>query len=271
MFVEIGIDRINHAFWKFFDKRHHSYKPGNKYENVIVDYYKFIDKEIEKLLKLLDDDTVVFIVSDHGAKPMKGAFCVNQWLIEKGYLTLKKTPKSGAELDDCDIDWANTKAWAWGGYYARIFLNIKGREKRGMILSSQYEAWRNRLKEELANVGGPDGEKWQTKVYKPEELFSNPKGEAADLLVYFDDLYWRAAGTIGYKSIYLPENDIGPDDAVHDWDGIFIMYNPTQKKERNLGRLSIYDFAPTVLDILGVEIPKDMKGKSIVKKEHIYV
>ncbi|GBF09735.1 conserved hypothetical protein [Aeropyrum pernix] len=31
---------------------------------------------------------------------------------------------------------------------------------------------------------------------------------------------WRPAGTIGWSSTYLEENDRGPDDAVHDWHGI---------------------------------------------------
>lgn len=39
-------------------------------------------------------------------------------------------------------------------------------------------------------------------------------------MVYLDNLSWRPAGTIGWPSIYLEENDRGPDDAVHDWLGI---------------------------------------------------
>lgn len=264
MFVEMGVDRINHAFWKFYDKFHHFYKPGHKYENVIMDYYKFLDKKIGDLLGLLDEDTVVFVVSDHGAKAMKGAFCINQWLIKKGYLAVKTQPEPGTDLEKADIDWGKTKAWAWGGYYARIFLNLKGREEKGTIPRFRYEAWRNKLKKEICETKGPDGEDWDTRVYHPEELFSNPKGDPADLFIYLDDLSWRSAGTLGHKSIYLPENDTGPDDAVHDWDGIFIMYNPKEKTGKDLGTISIFDFAPTVLDLLGVEPPKEMRGRSIL-------
>ncbi|MFH1867833.1 MAG: alkaline phosphatase family protein [Candidatus Omnitrophota bacterium] len=267
MFVEIGIDRANHAFWKFHDKNHRFYKPGNKYEKVIVDYYKFVDENIGKLLKLLDDDTIVFIVSDHGAKAMKGVFCLNQWLIEKGYLTLNKQPKPGTRLDEADIDWENTKAWGWGGYEGNIYLNVKGREEKGLIPRSKYDEWLDKLKKELIQVKGPDGERWNTKVYEPKELFTKIKGSPADLIIYFDDLSWRAAGTLGHKSNYLLENDMGPDDCVHDWDGIFIMHDPKKEREQDLGRVSIFDFAPTVLDILEVDIPKKMKGKSILQKK----
>ena len=67
MMVEMGTDRIQHAFWGFFDNRHSMYLPGNKYENVIFDYYKYVDEEIGKTLALLGEDTTVLIVSDHGA------------------------------------------------------------------------------------------------------------------------------------------------------------------------------------------------------------
>ncbi len=43
MMVEMGIDRIHHAFWRYFDKTHRLYEPGNKYENAIFDYYKYVD------------------------------------------------------------------------------------------------------------------------------------------------------------------------------------------------------------------------------------
>ncbi|MHA1885812.1 MAG: alkaline phosphatase family protein, partial [Promethearchaeota archaeon] len=64
-------------------------------------------------------------------------------------------------------------------------------------------------------------------------------------------------------SMYLDENDTGPDDAVHDWFGVYIFYDPMKKVGKNIGIKSILDIAPTSLKILGVDIPKDMKGNII--------
>ena len=133
MFVEIGLDRVQHAFWKFFDENHIRYTPG-KYSNVILDYYKLLDKQVGEILKLLDKDTIVMVVSDHGGKPMSGCFCINEWLIKEGYLVLKKYPDKMTRLEECEVDWSKTKAWGWGGYYARIFFNIKGRDPQGCLL-----------------------------------------------------------------------------------------------------------------------------------------
>ncbi|HAV41288.1 MAG TPA: nucleotide pyrophosphatase, partial [Acidobacteria bacterium] len=124
--VEIGVDRMHHAFWKFMDKNHHLYKPGNSFESAIYDYYQFLDEKIGQLLKKIDQNTAVLVVSDHGAKGMKGAFCVNDWLIEQGDLVISEPPARGQSVDNLKIDWKRTRAWGWGGYYARIFLNVEG-------------------------------------------------------------------------------------------------------------------------------------------------
>jgi len=268
MFVEIGVDRLHHAFWKFHDKRHPKYIPNNKYENVIRDYYKFIDAKIGELLSLIDDDTCVMLVSDHGTSGMKGAFCINEWLIEKGYLVLKRYPDKVTDLDKCEVDWSKTKAWGWGGYYARIFLNVKGREPNGVIAREEYESFRDNLAKEIMSIKGPNGEHFNTKVFKPETLYKQCIGDKPDLMVYFDDLYWRSAGTIGHRSLYLSENDTGPDDSVHWYDGVFIFYskknNNGNSKGLNLGRISIYDIAPTILAVMGVKQANDgMQGRVI--------
>jgi len=263
IFVEIGVDRIQHAFWKFFDKQHHLYQPGNKYENVIKKYYQLIDEKIGKLLKFIDNDTVVIVVSDHGAKRMKGAFCINEWLIKKGYLTLKKQPEKVVSLEEAEVDWSKTKVWGWGGYHARVFFNIKGREPRGVIEPEKYQSFRKQLIEEITTIRGPNSEQWDTKVYTPEELYPRGRGDYPDLTVYFDDLSWRSAGTIGHNKLYLSENDKGPDDAVHSHHGIFILYDPNQKIGKRIPDIDILDVAPTILKIMDIPIPSDLEGHII--------
>ena len=75
------------------------------------------------------------------------------------------------------------------------------------------------------------------------------------------DLYWRSIGSVGYKDIFTPENDTGPDDANHNYEGVFIMHDKTMKEGRRLDNISIYDVAPTVLENMGFDVPSDMKGK----------
>jgi len=260
MFVEIGVDRVHHAFWKYMDREHHLYEPGNPYENTILDYYKHLDRKVGELLARAGDDTVVLVVSDHGAKRMKGAFCVNEWLIEEGDLVVKERPSKVVSVDDLAIDWGKTKAWAWGGYYARVFLNVEGREPKGVIKPEDYEKEREDLTKRILALRGPNGEEWKTRVIWPRQYYEEANGEYPDFMVYFDDLYWRSAGTLGHGTKFLPENDTGPDDAVHAQEGIYILYDPADGRSEQRDA-SIIDIAPTVLDRMGIAVPSDMKGK----------
>ncbi len=262
MFVEIGVDRVQHAFWKYMDPGHHLYEKGNKYEEVIMEYYKDLDKKIGELLSNIDKNTVVIVASDHGAKRMKGAFCINEWLIEQGDLVVKEKPQSPMSLDQVKIDWSRSKAWGWGGYYARLFLNIEGREAQGIILPENYEKERDALAEKMMSLRGPEGEEWKTHILKPQEYFKEARGDYPDLMVYFDDLYWRSAGTLGHGGKYLLENDTGPDDAVHAQDGIYIFYDP-KNRLRERKDAHILDITPTILHWMGVPIPEDLEGKII--------
>ena len=44
--VEMGPDRIHHAFWQYFDPKHFRYVPGNPFKNAIRDYYIALDAQI---------------------------------------------------------------------------------------------------------------------------------------------------------------------------------------------------------------------------------
>ena len=93
MMVEIGLDRMHHAFWRFLDPEHPRHEPEHRYRDAIRNYYIYLDEEIGDLLERFDDDTTVLVVSDHGARPMQGAICVNEWLAQEGYLVLEQPPQ----------------------------------------------------------------------------------------------------------------------------------------------------------------------------------
>ena len=89
------------------------------------------------------------MLTTHGAKGMEGGLCVNEWLIRQGYLVLNTYPSRPTKFAALDVDWSRTRAWGEGGHYARIFLNVQGRESQGVIPPAEYEAFRDRLKKAL--------------------------------------------------------------------------------------------------------------------------
>lgn len=265
-FVEMGTDRIHHALWKFHDPTHHKYEVNPRLNNSIRDYYRYLDGEIGQILELLDlDNTTVFIVSDHGARKMDGGICVNEWLIREGYLTLQSQPSKLTPIDKCEIAWDKTKVWGDGGYYARIFLNVEGREPQGIVKPHEVEALRDELKAKFEAIADPSGVNIGTTVYKPQEVYRECNGVPPDLIVYFGDLSWRSVGTIGHGSIYTFENDTGPDECNHAQFGIVIKHDPDMHEGpggRELSGLQLMDMAPTILQQLDVPVPVDMQGKA---------
>jgi predicted AlkP superfamily phosphohydrolase/phosphomutase len=117
-------------------------------------------------------------------------------------------------------------------------------------------------------VRDPDGRRMETRVYRPEDLYPVSVGDKPDLMVYFDDLYWRSAGTLGHGSLYLSENDTGPDDAVHAQHGIFILHDPELRPIGQIPDVNILDIAPTVLRRMGVPVPRTMEGQPIKLEAH---
>jgi len=264
MLVDMGVDRIHHAFWKPMDPRHPQYEPDSPYATAIYDYYRHVDQRVGSLLQHCDHDTAVLVVSDHGAQPLMGGICINEWLQAQGYLTLKQQPETPQALDRVAVDWEQTQAWGAGGYYARIFLNVKGREPQGIVPMAAYEATRDQLIAQLKQLPGPEGTPFKVEAFKPQQIYQKVRGRAPDLIVYFDDLAWRSIGSVGFNSIYAVENDTGPDDANHAPQGLVIFYDPQDPKQGQvLQQAQIYDILPSLLHRYGLEAPSGLRGKRL--------
>jgi predicted AlkP superfamily phosphohydrolase/phosphomutase len=160
------------------------------------------------------------------------------------------------------IDWPRTKAWGEGGYYARVFLNVEGREPEGSIPPEDVERARNELRQALEALGDEEGTSIGTRVHFPDELYADAKGVPPDLLVYFGDLSWRSAGTVG-GPIHLRENDTGPDDANHAHEGLYVLVADGVPAGPGPQR-ALHDVAPTLLELLGEPVPAEMEGQSML-------
>lgn len=263
-FVEIGLDRVHHGFWQYHDPQHVLYEPGNPYENVIRDYYLYLDEELGTLFELIDDDTAVLVVSDHGAQRLDGGFCVNEWLVKEGLLVLNEYPKEVTSFGKLNVNWEKTKVWSEGGYYARVFFNVKGREPQGVIEPSEYEAFRDEIKAKLEALPDDKGKPMGTLVFKPNEVYRNVRNVAPDLIAHFGALYWRSIGGVGYSDLYVQENDTGPDGCNHAQYGAFILSAPNNPLQGQIHGVHLLDIAPTLLELGGYDIPASMQGTSAV-------
>ena len=269
MMVEMGTDRIHHGFWQFMDPSHVLHQPGTPFQDAIRQYYIYLDREVGTLLERADDDTLVMVVSDHGAKRMDGAICLNDWLIREGYLHLLDTPATPRRLEPDEVDWDRTRAWGEGGYYGRLSLNVRGREPRGIVAPADVDALSVEIAARLEALGDEAGNPIGTRVLRPDAIYRESRNIAPDLFVFFGDLYWRATGTVGNPSIHARENDTGPDGANHDWAGIACVATGRALRTGKPAQvalppdLNLLDVTPTVLAWLGIEPLAGMQGRAL--------
>ena len=265
-FVDIGLDRVHHGFWDSYDRQHIHYRAGNPFEDVIPNYYAWLDEQISKALELVDDNTVVLVVSDHGAQRLDGGFAVNEWLIREGLLVLdQEMPKEQTPFAKLKVNWAKTKVWSEGGYYARVFFNLEGREPRGAIPAVQYESFRDEMKQRLEALTDAAGNPLNSLVFKPNEIYRHMRNVAPDLIVHFGRLYWRSIGSVGHGRLHLEENDTGPDACNHAQFGAFILAAPNCAEHGEYTGARLLDIAPTLMQLAGYAVPETMQGRALFK------
>lgn len=264
-FVEIGLDRMQHGFWRHHDPDHPKHDPASPWREAVRDYYRLLDRELGSVLELLDGDTAVLVVSDHGARAIHGGICINEWLIREGLLVLKRDPPPGiVPFEALDVDWDRTRAWGAGGYYARIFVNVEGREPRGVVPAGEAPAFIRELKARLEAIPGPDGRPLDTTAHLPGDTYREVNGIAPDLLVHFDDLAWRSVGSVGHGGVRVADNDTGPDDCNHARHGAFVLAAPGLPPGGERDGIHLLDIAPTLLNLAGYRVPEGMQGRPFV-------
>jgi predicted AlkP superfamily phosphohydrolase/phosphomutase len=266
MMVDMGVDRFHHGFWKYIDPGHPKHEKGSPFEGAGFEYYGFHDRWIGRLLAEVPSDTTVLVVSDHGAKRMKGGICVNEWLMEKGYLAIKgPKPRKLTKISKVEIDWKKTRVWGEGGYYARIFFNVKGREPEGIVEEGEpYEALRREVASALEDMRDGEGRPLGNRVMRAEEIYRKVEGFPPDLIVLFGNLDYRSVGSLGTGSVITTENDTGPDDANHDFYGMLAISGGKSRLRGRIEGARIYDIAPTVCKLLDVPYDEPTAARSLL-------
>ncbi len=261
--VDMGIDRVQHGFWQYMDPQHRLYDDASYFKDAIHEYYVLVDRELGRLLDCFDrKSTAVLVVSDHGAKRLDGGFCINDWLMREGLLTMK-TPVDGPRRFELrDVDWSQTHVWSEGGYFARLYINRAGREPQGIVPPLRYEALRDELIEKLEALPGPDGPALRNRVYRPESIYEAIKGVPPDLVALVGDLHYRSVGRIGQAELITSDPGVGPDGANHALHGLYVAAHPALPQDHRPA--SLYDIAPTVLELLGLPLPRGLCGRSLL-------
>jgi len=268
VFCDDGIATVQRALWHTIDVTHQRYTKQHPFADAISAFYRFVDDQIGELLELVDDDTVIAIGSANGAQALDGELALNDWLIEQGELRLFSMPARPTPLADCDVDWANTRAWA--GASGAIYLNMAGREPQGNIAPEQAEQVLASLSDRLRKLIAPDRAAQLVadpaiEVYRPNMLYSTTQGVAPDLLALFNQPGWRTNALVGHTGSWLSTRATAMDSAYESPNGFLIVYDPRSPGSGSeLHDATIYDVVPTLLAPFDEPIPARSRGRVLL-------
>jgi len=89
-------DTISHLMWKHMEDKGEGL-PESVREvaaNAIRDCYRDLDAKVGELIQEAGDGTHVMVMSDHGHGRLKYVFSMNTWLLQKGYILLKRNSRT---------------------------------------------------------------------------------------------------------------------------------------------------------------------------------
>lgn len=228
--------------------RYHSSVAG-ALDGLELKVYQRIDKAIEEIISTSGDDSLVVVVSSHGAKPRGRSVEIGAILEKAGLLAYLKP--SGR--DERKIDWSRTKAAPQGAVYVRV--NLKGRDHDGIVEpGDEYDAVVQQIIDALHGYTDPAA------GLKPINLAF--RAEDARILGVYGD----GVGDV----MYALDPRFGPECGMqlpagrvegYDIRALFVMAGPGVKKGVALSRnIWLNDVVPTVCYLAELPIPKESEG-----------
>tara|TARA_B100000315_G_C14563421_1_gene581687 strand:+ start:220 stop:1989 length:1770 start_codon:yes stop_codon:yes gene_type:complete len=249
-------DRLKHIFWnnRLDDDR----DVIKNLPKEIKDYYVEKDKFIGNVISQLDKNTKLIIFSDHGFSTFKRQVNINSWLVKEGFM---KSDGKGILFES--VDWNNTQAYSLG--FTSIYLNLKGRERKGIVNCGEKNDIINKIIRKLKNI--KDGNKTVlTNIYKGSEIYRGKHTDLApDIVLGFSPGYrmsWKSAsGSIEDEIIYDNAEKWRGDHLIDRTHVPGVLFTNFKIKKDNP---TILDIAPTVLKLLDVKIPDYIDGEALI-------
>ncbi|MBL8150047.1 MAG: alkaline phosphatase family protein, partial [Blastocatellia bacterium] len=294
-------DRAQHRLWAAWDKTHprHADEP-EELRTAVLDLYEKLDAAVGAILAEVEQETTVFIVSDHGFGPFYAAFDLPKWLLDEGYIVergekafLKSALKKIGVFDEVASVYKAVrkpfeKEIAYGtnkfksqeasteDYFAKldwsktrayytldggIRINLKGREPYGIVSVEEAEELKEQIRSKLLEHKFPNGEPVFRYILTQQEAFNGPYSHfAPDLVVAINHTGYN--GSLKGNKYLMPSNH---NTGEHTPYGVFIACGKNIKQGQKVEGASLKDVAPTVLYHLNEPLTIEMDGRALTE------
>ncbi|HKF54692.1 MAG TPA: alkaline phosphatase family protein [Blastocatellia bacterium] len=162
-----------------------------------------------------------------------------------------------------DVDWTQTVAFSKGNY-GQIFINLRGREARGIVEpGAEYE---RRVADVIGKLRGLKDEQGAAligPIWRREDLYSGAHSEESPDIQFLPvDMSNKPLGTLDLTSnkFITPVYGNSGDHRMH---GIMMGRGRPLREAVTVQDARIIDYAPTILHSLGARIPSDMDGRAL--------
>jgi len=298
MLTFVSTDRLQHCLWQYLEPEQPLSSEQQETRKQLLDYYDFLDRHIADFLAASPDANVL-IMSDHGFGPCTFAVHVNTWLAEQGYLTWNAANEARMRLrwlatlakrlginrqsfgrfakrigiDEYrhleklshrsnNMDWSKTRAFSYTP--SGIYLNLKGRERQGIVEpGAEAERLMDEIKERLLDMRDPaTGKRVVHRVARGHQVYNGPRVELApDLMIAEGDTrYMFNFNLYRTKQVFEPTSW---RSGNHEPEGLVLACGPGIARGRRIKRAELIDLCPTALHMLGEPVPDDMDGRVI--------
>lgn len=278
-------DEIGHQLgFDGIDPAAPNYRPEKErdYWNIIRKMYALMDEQVGKMANQFGDkDTLIVVVSDHGALPIRKAISINGLLQAAGLLTVKFDEKT--EIPN--IDWSKTKVYNRPGFPMEyIWINVKGRDPYGIVNpGKEYDDVVDHVISLLYGLKDPETGRCPIALALSREnakLLGHKGERASDILYFFKPGYTGDPGPVplpneikftehefemmlssrpsgGNHSGFLPTAKFGGCSN----NGVFVISGPGVKNGYIRAEpIMLIDIAPTLAHLLRISVPAQAEG-----------
>jgi len=265
------IDLQCHMLWRHADPKypgvgHPARDPAiaAAHAHDIEKLYRDVDAALGRVRERLPGGTRLIVMSDHGFQTYTRKFHLNAWLREHGYLVLQDGKRTGrVGLDD--VDWSRSRAYGIG--FNGLYLNVAGRESRGIVRPDEVGALLEEIGAALEAERDPEsGERVVLRAYPASEVFHGERAsEGPDLVVGYNRSYAGSdPSTLGEITEAVLEDNTSRWSGNHLIDprlvpGVLLVNGPITAGEHDLTDVTV-----SILDHYGLPPAQDMRGTSFL-------